>query len=62
MTAWGDILSPVLAQPWIIDMPVPDVTGEAVTGGWIHNVSQEQFVLAQVSIAYDNLAEAITTS
>jgi hypothetical protein len=62
LTAWGDILSPVLAQPWIIDMPIPDITGEAVTGGWIHNVSQEQFVLAQVSVAFDNLAEAIETS
>jgi hypothetical protein len=59
---WGDEVSPVRAVPWEITVPVPDFTGEHVTAGWIHAVSQEPFAISQVAFLYDQLAEYEVTS
>jgi len=58
--SWGDNTS-VRAVPFLVDLPLPDNTGEYVTAGWIHNVSQEQFVIAQAAFAFDVLTEDETT-
>jgi len=62
MTAWGDVVSEVQDIPFMVDCPIPDMTGEAVNTGWLHNVSQEQFILAQVSIIWDQLVELEVTA
>jgi hypothetical protein len=52
---WGDVTSPAHTVPWSIDAPAPDHTGEALIGGWIHGVSQEPYLLAQVAVEYEPL-------
>lgn len=56
-TPWGDVESAAKTVPWAIDLPIPDCTGESVQSGWYHSVSQEQWIIAQVSVTYDRLAE-----
>jgi len=56
-TAYGDDVSLVKVIPFELAMPIPDVTGEAVTVGWIHAVSQEPYSLAQCAVLFDQLAE-----
>lgn len=60
-TGWGDPVSLVKTIPWTVAMPIPDMIGETVSSGWIHAVSQEQFIIAQVAIVFDNL-EAVTST
>lgn len=62
VVGWGDIVSPVKSVPWEIALPIPDNTGEAVSSGLIHNVSQEQFIVAQIAVSFDPDAEFLTTS
>lgn len=61
-TGWGDQLSPVKTTPWTMCLPLPDITGEAVSAGWIHNVAQEQFILAQIAVVFDAFADYETTA
>jgi hypothetical protein len=61
-TPWGDSTNPNKSVPWQIALSVPDITGEWVTAGWIHAVSQEQFSIAQVAFAFDQLAEYEVTA
>lgn len=59
--AWGDTVSAAQVLPIQIDAPVPDFTGETVTAGFLHSVSQEQWVMAQCGILYDSFAELEST-
>jgi hypothetical protein len=52
-TPFGDQINPTANVPWLVDMPIPDHTGESVTVGWYHSVSQEQYFVSQVAIEYD---------
>lgn len=56
-SAWGDQPSPIKSTPWTMSLPIPDISGEAVTAGWIHNVAGEGFILAQCAVVFDGLAE-----
>jgi hypothetical protein len=56
-SVWGDTTDPASSTPWQIALPVPDIIGEAVTMGWFHSVSQEQFIIARISVAFDAAAE-----
>lgn len=59
---WGDVVSPVRSVPWQIDLPIPDNTGESISSGWIHGVAQEQFIIAQVSVTWDQDADYEVTA
>lgn len=60
--AWGDLSNVTKAVPWAVSVPIPDCTGESVTTGWIHGVSQEQFIIAQVAIVYERLGPYVVTA
>lgn len=60
-SAWGDQVSPVKTTPWTMALPIPDITGESVSTGWTHNVAGEQFIIAQVAVVFDALAEYVAT-
>lgn len=60
-TGWGDLVSAIRTIPFEMALPIPDITGEAVTTGWYHAVSQEQWDLAQVSFLFDQDSEIEAT-
>lgn len=58
---WGGSPNTARSVPWQVALPIPDTTGEFITAGWIHNVSQEQFSIAQVAYDYDQLVDYSVT-
>lgn len=57
---WGDVIPPLYNVPFRMDVPLGANTGETITVGWQHNVSQEGYYIDYVDITFNSTSEITT--